>query len=213
MTPLIDLTGKKFGTLKVLSFHSKTRKNGKTKVLWNCLCDCGKTVAKSGELLRDGKTKSCGDNKHNIATWSAIGRSNKKELSRNTSECWAWRSAKCRCSCPTHKQYSDYGGRGITMCEEWQDNYEAFYEYMGPKPGKEWTLDRIDVNGNYEPGNVRWATHEQQQQNKRANRFTPETVREIRESPLSRKELKHKYDVGATTIAKILTRVTWKNVK
>ena len=80
-----------------------------------------------------------------------------------------WRSAKARCHSTTHANYDAYGGRGITMCKEWREDYMAFLSYMGPKP-EGYSLDRIDNNGNYEPGNCRWATPKQQSANLRWNR-------------------------------------------
>lgn len=85
----------------------------------------------------------------------------------------AWRAAKARCFNKQHRSYKWYGGRGITMCAEWREDFRAFYDYIGPRPeepGKErnlLSLDRINNDGNYEPGNVRWATHKQQQNNRR----------------------------------------------
>ena len=78
----------------------------------------------------------------------------------------SWRNAKRRCFDPNHRQYKDWGGRGITMCAEWVHDFAAFYAHIGPRPDGH-TLDRIDVNGNYEPGNVRWADQSTQSKNKR----------------------------------------------
>lgn len=80
-----------------------------------------------------------------------------------------WRGMRARCLNPNHKGYPDYGGRGIKVCERW-DNFAAFVEDMGEKPGPEYTLDRIDNDGDYEPGNTRWATWEEQHANKRVRR-------------------------------------------
>lgn len=81
-----------------------------------------------------------------------------------------WSGMKRRCFNPSDANYSRYGGRGITVCKEWQDSFEAFWSYMGDPP-KGMSIDRVDVNGNYEPGNVRWATNKQQMRNRRCNRW------------------------------------------
>lgn len=82
----------------------------------------------------------------------------------------SWKGMRHRCSSPAHPRYALYGGRGIKVCARWQDSFEAFLEDMGRKPGPGYSLDRIDVNGNYEPGNVRWADQQTQCRNQRRNR-------------------------------------------
>ena len=81
----------------------------------------------------------------------------------------AWESAKQRCFNPNASGYENYGGRGVTVCPEWVGDFQAFYDHIGPQPddGQRWSLDRIDTNGNYEPGNVQWATDKQQGRNRR----------------------------------------------
>lgn len=74
---------------------------------------------------------------------------------------------RARCYRPTYEHYKDYGGRGITVCDQWRDSFVTFYAHIGQKPSSKMSLDRIDNNGNYEPGNVRWATKSQQRRNQR----------------------------------------------
>lgn len=83
----------------------------------------------------------------------------------------AWQCLIYRCTNPASPRFSYYGGRGVTVCERWRNSFDAFLEDMGPRPSPKHSLDRIDNNGNYEPGNVRWATREQQQNNTRKNRL------------------------------------------
>jgi hypothetical protein len=78
---------------------------------------------------------------------------------------------KERCNVPTQEAYADYGGRGIAVCKEWDESFEAWFAYMGPRPSPDHSIDRINNDGNYEPGNVRWATREQQQRNTSQNRL------------------------------------------
>jgi hypothetical protein len=95
-----------------------------------------------------------------------------KHRKANLPEYHAWRSMKSRCLNPAHKCFSDYGGRGITVCAAWRDSFVNFLKDVGLRPGPDYSLDRYpNNNGNYEPGNVRWATAVQQQQNTRSNRF------------------------------------------
>lgn len=88
-----------------------------------------------------------------------------------SSEYAAWAAMKQRCENPKAKQYCDYGGRGVTVCKEWSEDFAAFIAYIGLKPSPSHSLDRIDNNGNYEPGNIRWATKLEQDSNKRTNRL------------------------------------------
>lgn len=90
-----------------------------------------------------------------------------KIIVSNIPEYRTWSDMKTRCYNPNFNEYQHYGGRGIKVCDEWKDNFLAFYEYLGSKPSKEYSLDRIDPNGNYEPGNVKWSNRRTQQLNKR----------------------------------------------
>jgi hypothetical protein len=78
-----------------------------------------------------------------------------------------WRAMRDRCNRPNNKKYSDYGGRGIGVCKEWNKSFEAFYAHLGPRPSKDHSIERMDNDGNYEPGNVKWATRSEQMKNRR----------------------------------------------
>jgi hypothetical protein len=153
---LIDMTGQRIGRLLVL----RRGKNRGTSAAWICLCNCGKIATVKGVCLRSptDPVQSCGCLRVDSIT---------KHGKRKTPEWESWKHAKQRCYNQKQKHFKDYGGRGIRMCEEWKNDFEAFLRYIGPcPPGM--TLDRYPNNdGHYEPGNVRWATNSQQQMNKR----------------------------------------------
>lgn len=123
----------------------------------NCVCDCGKEFVVRVEHLRSGAYKTCG-----------CGRSLKHGHARagkQTHEYRAWRHILRRCLEPGCVEYGRYGGRGITICNRWRESFSDFLSDMGPKPTPKHSIDRINNNGNYEPGNCRWATPAQQSRN------------------------------------------------
>jgi hypothetical protein len=88
---------------------------------------------------------------------------------RHTTEYRSWTSTLTRCTNPRHEYYNRYGGRGITICDRWRDSFQAFYADMGPKPGPEYTIERENNDGNYEPGNCKWDTRKNQARNRSTN--------------------------------------------
>jgi len=150
---LVDRTGQRFGRLVVLEQAGRTVSK---KVLWKCKCDCGnETQTDSGSLVT-GNTESCGC----ILKEAITKHGGWKKSSYNT-----WRAMIRRCNNPKDKDYQRYGGKGVSVCPEWLD-YTTFAKDMGEPQGDE-TLDRIDVYGNYEPSNCRWAGLTQQARNVR----------------------------------------------
>lgn len=158
-----DLTGQRFGKLLVLEQHGR---NSRKNVLWLCQCDCGNTHIVASPALLNGSTNSCGC-LHKERQKAAVTKHGKWD----TALYKKWQGMKTRCFNKKAANYGDYGGRGITVCEEWKNDFQAFYEWAmasGYAPGL--SIDRIDVNGNYCPENCRWATIEVQNNNQRKSR-------------------------------------------
>lgn len=164
-----NLTGKHFGRLHVVSLfgHFKSN-NNKSIFFWTCRCNCGQTVNVRGHSLKSGVTKSCGCLKREVT--SRVGQSQAVHGMTHTPEFHAWTAMKSRCSNPNDPGWVNYGGRGISVDSVWINSFESFYKHIGPRPSPCHSVDRYpDNNGNYKPGNVRWATMKQQKRNTRAN--------------------------------------------
>lgn len=161
---LLDITGKKYTRLTVLELSHRDKKG---RIFWICRCDCGNIKTVHSWHLRRGGTKSCGCLKRDFLINNPPGLTHgESRTGKMKTEYWRWFSIKARCYNPHNRSYPAYGGRGIKICDRWMNDYSAFLSDMGRCP-KGYILDRIDVNGNYEPNNCRWISLRDSQANMR----------------------------------------------
>lgn len=167
---LLDLKNKRFGRLtaiKIDHIYYKTPRKLGSVVYWKCKCDCGKECVVRTVHLTKGYTKSCG-----CLQKERTSETNTRHSLSNTRIYYVWGRIIGRCTNEKSNDYKYYGGRGIKICNEWKNNFQSFYDWARNNGYKEGlTIDRIDVNGDYEPSNCRWVSRKIQSLNKRDNHF------------------------------------------
>lgn len=163
----LKLEGQRFGRLTVIERAHEPKQTPR----WRCVCDCGKEKIIIGSSLRNGSTTSCGCLQKERASESS--KTHGHTVGRRASLAYeSYRGMLKRCTDESNEAYENYGGLGITVCERWLESFENFLADMGEPPTNEHSIDRYPNNdGNYEPGNVRWATRREQMRNTRANRL------------------------------------------
>lgn len=154
----LHLIGTRFNSLIVKELIGRVGHNKQ----WRCICDCGNEVIVRSYDLRKGTTKSCGCANRRESALRARTHGQSKSRLYNI-----WANMLDRCYNQNNKDFKYYGGRGVSVADQWRDDYITFAAYMGERPSPKHSIDRIDTNGDYEPGNVRWATPLQQSRNRR----------------------------------------------
>lgn len=199
----IDLTGQRFGRLVAIEVAGR----GKYR-LWKCRCDCGKSTVVDGASLRTGNTRSCGCLMLSVNTQHGHAGNGRMSSTYKT-----WVSIRERCRNTRSKHYQKYGGRGIKVCDRWQ-TFDNFLADMGERPSDKSSIDRINNNGNYEPGNCRWATPKEQARNTRATKLTELAAAQIRALPpsVSTNNIAQCLGVSFNAIHCCRTGKTWKPI-
>lgn len=212
----VDLIGMKFNKLRIVEFLGFYPRGKSAVSVWKCICDCGKESIGLGFRIKSGTKKSCGCL---LGVWlkgrkgmpihpnalAAVTTHNESKGKNQTPEYKAWLSMKGRCLYKGTKSYERYGGRGIKVCERWLHSFENFLADMGRKPTKEHSIGRIENDGNYEPGNCKWSTKEEQQSNTCVSRLiaykgkTQTIAQWARESGIKKITLYQRFNRGWTT--------------
>lgn len=199
-----DHTGQRFGRLVVVE---RVENNRFGHARWACRCDCGSKLVVASGSLRSGNTKSCGCLK--IETDGAKRRTHGLSCSRGPHPTYSvWANLRKRCNNENCADYKYYGGRGITVCPEW-DSFENFLRDMGTKPSG-MSIDRIDNDKGYSPENCRWATTTEQNRNSRKAKLTLWQARKIRTDPRSPREIAEEYGISQSTVSDIRRGKIWK---
>lgn len=162
MTTVRDLTGQRFGKLTVLKREPKDN----PRAFWRCRCDCGQSTVKMGKYLTNGDTGSCGCDQRAMRARGNPKYGDMIAHFDHMREYHIWRGMKSRCYTKSASNYRFYGAKGVTVHEPWRESFQNFYRDMGPCPSN-FTLDRIDPFGNYEPANCRWLSWDEQHRNLR----------------------------------------------
>lgn len=164
----LDLHGHAWGRWRVIGRVPQPEGKEGKGTFWLCVCTCGGTQVMEGGRITAGRGSSgCYKCRNHGAT-----------VGGQTAEYRSWRGMKERCLNPNHVGYAIYGGRGVKVCDRWLSGFDKFLEDMGPRPAGH-SLDRIDPNGDYEPGNCRWANAKEQALNQRTPKLTDEQVAAI----------------------------------
>jgi len=226
MAKVVEIVGEVYGRLTVLRREGSIRSNA----AWRCRCRCGNEIVVRGITLRSGNTSSCGCLVSDLL--AERNRRNRRQVhghaARLSPAYRSWMAMNGRCRNPNDPGFHLYGGRGITICDRWRD-FVCFLEDMGDRPPGT-SIDRIDNDGNYEPGNCRWATPKQQGQRRRAPTFrtprivhcgednpaaklTEADVRTIREARGALRDIGKRFGVSASAVCNIRKRNTWAHVE
>lgn len=204
-----DLAGQRFGRLLVVC---KATDVGARYTSWLCACDCGVTSEILTGNLNNGTSRSCGCLKREVASKRFLTHGHS-----GTPTHGCWMAMRQRCINPNANGYAHYGARGIAVCDRWLESFENFLADMGERPSLRHSIDRYPNNdGNYEPGNCRWATKTEQMRNTRATKLTHQLVQEIhgrREHGEAVKSIAHRLGLHQGSVYNVLAGATWRDQK
>lgn len=195
------LIGEKFGRLTVEEKAERPKHIKSKRAYWKCKCDCGNEIIATTTDLKTGHTKSCG-----CLRAEKISKMSRKHGKRNERIYDIWRNMRKRCNNPKCDRYKDYGERGIEVCKEWNESFINFYKWSTNSGyNDKLTLDRINVDGNYEPSNCRWQTYKQQNNNKRNT-----TKVEYKNKEYTLRELSDEFNIDYEALRKRINAYKWE---
>ncbi len=200
----IDMIGRRFGRLVGIS---RAGLDAEGLALWLFQCDCGGQVVATGSRVKRGRTQSCGCLRPEATAQSNV----KKKTTHGEStsiEYRIWGHMRERCTNPKHKSFPRYGGRGIAVCARW-DDFNNFLCDMGRRPSLMHSIDRIDNDGNYEPGNCRWSLPSEQGKNRSDNKIDAEIAARIRLAHGSQESIAAEFGVSQSLVSLVKTGKAW----
>lgn len=201
-----DLTGLTFGRWEVLGYAGTKQGSRQQIGFWLCHCQCGTEREVPGSSLKQGASQSCG-----CLTAETTGNRRRTHGMSASAEYKIWQMMIDRCTNPNSGKFSYYGGRGIAVCERWRESFENFFADMGPRPSEQYSIERENGDGNYEPSNCHWATLGEQRSNQRNNHLITHNGKTMtlaawsRETGLKRETISQRLRRGAS-IADALTK-------